>query len=224
MSNFEVSLGIDKSQSVGGFFKSGNIVSYIGNTIPNGWLLCDGSAVSRVTYSSLFSATGTIYGTGDGSITFNLPNFSNRFLYIGTTGSGGSSTHTHTVNATATAGTTGINHTHSNVMTGSGDLQNWHNHSGAANIGYNGTNPVNANKTGTGGSGVANGGAHLHGAYSAAATNINRQDGHGHNVASFGLNAHYSEHGSAHTAAVSGTSDSVAQVLPYYAVYFLVKI
>ena len=234
MSNFEVELGIDKVNYVGGFFKPGHIISYIGNTIPSGWLLCDGSAVSRTIYKNLWDTAvasgGWNYGLGDGVATFNLPNFSNKFLYInypattGTTATGGAATHSHTVNATATAGATGINHTHSNAMTGYGGLQNNHNHSGAANIGYNGTNPVNANKTGTGGTGVANGGAHLHGAYSAGATDQPRNDAHGHNVASFGLNSHYSEHGSAHTAAVTATSDPIAQLPPYYAVYFLVKI
>lgn len=43
--------------------------------IPAGYLLCDGTAVSRTTYASLFTAIGTNHGTGDGSTTFNLPNF-----------------------------------------------------------------------------------------------------------------------------------------------------
>lgn len=45
---------------------------------PSGWLVCDGSAVSRTTYSDLFAAIGTIYGAGDGSTTFNLPDFRDR--------------------------------------------------------------------------------------------------------------------------------------------------
>lgn len=43
-------------------------------TAPAGYLLCDGSAISRSTYSALFDAIGTAYGTGDGSTTFNIPN------------------------------------------------------------------------------------------------------------------------------------------------------
>jgi microcystin-dependent protein len=43
-------------------------------TYPTGWLLADGSAISRVTYADLFAAIGTTYGVGDGSTTFNLPN------------------------------------------------------------------------------------------------------------------------------------------------------
>jgi microcystin-dependent protein len=41
---------------------------------PTGWLLCDGSAVSRTTYSALYGVIGTTFGVGDGSSTFNLPN------------------------------------------------------------------------------------------------------------------------------------------------------
>lgn len=42
-------------------------------TVPEGFLSCDGSAVSRSTYGNLFAAIGTTYGAGDGSTTFNLP-------------------------------------------------------------------------------------------------------------------------------------------------------
>jgi microcystin-dependent protein len=48
--------------------------------MPAGYLLCDGSAISRTTYSDLFQAIGTTYGSGDGSTTFNLPNFAGYFL------------------------------------------------------------------------------------------------------------------------------------------------
>ena len=46
------------------------------SAIPSGWLECDGSAVSRTTYATLFTAIGTAYGTGDGSTTFNVPDAS----------------------------------------------------------------------------------------------------------------------------------------------------
>lgn len=57
---------------------SGTVLDYAGATVPAGFLLCDGSAVSRTTYADLFTAIGTVYGTGDGSTTFNLPNFAGR--------------------------------------------------------------------------------------------------------------------------------------------------
>jgi len=45
---------------------------------PAGWLLCNGAAISRTTYSALFAAIGTTYGAGDGSTTFNVPNLVGR--------------------------------------------------------------------------------------------------------------------------------------------------
>jgi microcystin-dependent protein len=45
---------------------------------PTGWLLCNGQAVSRATYSVLFAILGTAFGVGDNSTTFNLPNYTNR--------------------------------------------------------------------------------------------------------------------------------------------------
>lgn len=53
---------------------AGIISMYGGASAPSGYLLCDGSAVSRSTYSDLYTAIGTTYGTGDGSTTFNVPN------------------------------------------------------------------------------------------------------------------------------------------------------
>jgi microcystin-dependent protein len=52
---------------------------YAGNSIPTGWILCDGSAISRSTYSTLFTALGTSWGQGDNSTTFNLPDMRGRF-------------------------------------------------------------------------------------------------------------------------------------------------
>ncbi len=52
---------------------TGGIIAFGGAVAPAGWLLCDGSAVSRATYATLFSVIGTGYGTGDGINTFNLP-------------------------------------------------------------------------------------------------------------------------------------------------------
>lgn len=57
---------------------AGIIQMYGGLTAPTNWLLCDGSAVNRLTYIKLFTVIGTIYGAGDGSTTFNLPNLQNR--------------------------------------------------------------------------------------------------------------------------------------------------
>ena len=55
--------------------KAGTIQAFGGSTAPDGWLFCDGSAISRTLYADLFAVIGTTYGSGDGTTTFNLPNF-----------------------------------------------------------------------------------------------------------------------------------------------------
>ena len=57
------------------------------DSIPTGFLLCKGDAISRSTYATLFVAIGTLHGSGDGSSTFNLPDLKNRFVVGGGTGS-----------------------------------------------------------------------------------------------------------------------------------------
>ena len=67
---------------------------YGGSAAPADWLLCDGSAVSRTTYSGLFAIIGTTYGVGDGSTTFNVPDMRSRIPRVDTRGStGGAETH-----------------------------------------------------------------------------------------------------------------------------------
>ena len=59
---------------------TGTIIHVVGTDVPTGYLLCNGAAVSRTKYSSLFAKIGTKFGTGDGSTTFNLPNLEGRVL------------------------------------------------------------------------------------------------------------------------------------------------
>lgn len=59
---------------------TGEIKIWTSSTIPDGFLLCNGSAVSRTTYANLFSKIGTTYGAGDGSTTFNLPDLRDRYI------------------------------------------------------------------------------------------------------------------------------------------------
>ena len=59
---------------------AGCVMAFAGNTTPDGWLLCDGSAVSRTTYAALFAVIGTTYGSGDGSTTFNVPDLVDKFI------------------------------------------------------------------------------------------------------------------------------------------------
>ena len=59
-------------------FSSGMIMPFAGAAAPANWLTCHGQAVSRTTYAALFAALGVVYGAGDGSTTFNLPDLRGR--------------------------------------------------------------------------------------------------------------------------------------------------
>lgn len=58
----------------------GVVQAFAGSTTPQGWLLCDGSAVSRTDYADLYAVIGDTYGAGDGTSTFNLPNLTDKFI------------------------------------------------------------------------------------------------------------------------------------------------
>lgn len=59
---------------------AGSVFSFATTTVPTGYLECNGAAVSRSTYASLFSAISTTWGVGDGSSTFNLPDLRGQFV------------------------------------------------------------------------------------------------------------------------------------------------
>ena len=97
--------GISQSGSSDNF-PIGSIVGFAGASVPNNWLIADGSEVSRETYSELFEVIGTYYGEGDGTTTFNLPDMRGKigvgllatdedFNILGNIG--GSKTHTQTL-------------------------------------------------------------------------------------------------------------------------------
>lgn len=85
ISNGAVALAKLKADALAFLVPSGSIISYGGATAPTGWLLADGSAVSRTTYAALFAVYSTTYGAGDGSTTFNLPDLRDR-VPVGTSG------------------------------------------------------------------------------------------------------------------------------------------
>ncbi len=84
---------------------------------PSGWLLCNGSAISRTTYAALFTAISTRFGAGDSSTTFNIPNLIAKFRRGNATsgtdpgGTGGAATTAHAHDVTVNAG---------NITTGTG--------------------------------------------------------------------------------------------------------
>lgn len=102
----------------------GAIIDHAGSSAPAGWAICDGSAVSRSTYSALFTAIGTTYGVGDGSTTFNLPDCRGRASIGAGTGSGLSARSLAATGGAETHVLTGSEspaHTHGAASLGTGD-------------------------------------------------------------------------------------------------------
>jgi microcystin-dependent protein len=109
---------------------TGSIIMWPSSAIPSDWKLCNGDAISRTTFNTLFSLIGTTFGVGDGTTTFNLPNYKDRMAYgadtyaVGATGGSANAivvSHTHTATSVVTdpghthTGTTGgqsVSHTH----------------------------------------------------------------------------------------------------------------
>lgn len=136
----------------------GEVAMYAGATVPSSkWLACDGTAKSRTTYAALFAILGTAYGVGDGSTTFNLPDFTDRSprgAALGATG--GSDT------ATLLAANLPP-HTHAGTTASSGA----HDHQTASSDDDTGTDTSHFKRAGatssvTNGNLIASDGAHTH--------------------------------------------------------------
>lgn len=106
---------------------TGHMLMWPTTTAPTGFLMCAGTAVSRSTYAALFAVIGTLYGAGDGSTTFNIPNFNNRSpigagdLYTAaqTVGSKDAVVVSHTHTATSTVSDPGHSHSADQPFAGS---------------------------------------------------------------------------------------------------------
>jgi microcystin-dependent protein len=129
------------------------IIPFSGTTAPDGWMLCEGQAISRTKYSRLFSIIGTAYGIGDGTSTFNLPDLRGQFLRGVDRGSnrdpdktsrtavnggnagdnvGSVQTHnyiSHTHSPTVSLASSNLDHNHGNANSTSGRGNFAHNHS-----------------------------------------------------------------------------------------------
>lgn len=138
---------------------SGSVIAYTGTSAPTGWLLCDGSAVSRSSYSDLFGIIGVTHGQGDGSTTFNIPDYRGRFLRH-VDGSASRDPDKATRTAMNTGGNTGNNvgsvqtdtyESHSHGVT---DPTHTHSLAGHASYPSTGTNPSYTNVNSVTGGGV----------------------------------------------------------------------
>jgi hypothetical protein len=121
------------------FLQVGSIFSNARSTAPSGYLLCDGSTISRTDFSRLFSAIGATYGSGDGNTTFNIPDLrgvtargtgtsvgytSNSTITLGTKTDDAIQGHKHTVDSHNHGG--GVHNHNIPVKTGGFDSGMWH--------------------------------------------------------------------------------------------------
>ena len=155
----EIQAGQGRIKDKSGYLSPvGSLIMYAGSSAPTGWLLCDGSAVSRSTYADLFSSIGTNYGAGDGSSTFALPDLRGR-MPLGLDNMGGTSANivtnaqadalngkegaeTHTLTSSEMPAHT---HTYSNLTGGS------HSDAGSGSFtNYQSTNSQTSGSTGSG--------------------------------------------------------------------------
>ena len=144
----------------GGGAPVGQIVAWSGSagSLPSGYFLCDGSAISRSTYAALFAIVGTTHGSGNGSSTFNIPDLRDRFVLgasnstgdtsypgvsPGATGGSADATlvsHSHTINnhthnVSGNTGNQSANHSH--TFSGSGSSSHSHDFTGVGGDDHN---------------------------------------------------------------------------------------
>jgi len=130
-------------ENAGGGSASGDVKMFAGADVQTGWLLCNGAAVSRSTYSDLFSAISTTWGTGDGSSTFNVPDLRGRApVGVGTgtslterTLAATTGTETHTLSTGELAAHTHTQNAHTHTQDAHNHTQDAHNHTVYTGVG-----------------------------------------------------------------------------------------
>lgn len=186
-------------------FPAGSILPHGSTSIPSGFLLCDGSAISRTTFATLFAAIGTTWGVGDGSTTFNLPDCRSKTLF-GQSSSG-------TFSALGTSGGVQV-HTHTashNHFTVSGHTHSFPNHTHA----------------------ITTDGAHVHdqGAAGGGATQwlgggilTSSAGSHSHGGATPSAGAGTTDAGFISTGSVSPTINNTSNLNPYVTAQYVIKV
>lgn len=129
---------MDVSGTAVALLPAGVLLDFAGSSAPTGFLMCDGSLVSRTTYARLFESVGTTWGAGDGSTTFKLPDFRGRVAVGSGTGSG------LTARSLAATGGAETHQLSSAEMPSHTHIQNSHNHTQDPHT-HNGGNGAGSN-------------------------------------------------------------------------------
>jgi microcystin-dependent protein len=193
---------------------TGTIQMWSTATAPTGYVLCNGVAISRTTYSSLYGVIGTTFGVGDGSTTFNVPNYQN-YMPIGAGSSyalastGGSTTisssnlpsHTHTFSGSVSASGSGTTSAGSAVIQDPGH--------------YHQVAPGRAVGESYGNGGIVDLAQYPNPVYSSTNTTGVYDSGHAHN---FSVSTSGSFSGT-----TGGTGSGTAFLPPYLGINFIIK-
>jgi len=224
-------LNVTGSLVVGGVTEDpelGCIKIWTTNTAPTGWMICDGSAISRTTYADLFAIIGTTFGVGDGSTTFNIPNVKGKvpvgrdaaqteFDVLGETGgakthaltSGETGAHTHAVGTLANAAES--SHTHG-ISINTGGQSADHSHQIAADLDGGGGGSVYTVHIGGGGFS------------SLSDSSTGASADHSHNVS--GISAAGSSHNHTISGSTASTGSGTAHnnLQPYIVLNYVIKV
>lgn len=197
------------------------------STAPSGWMLCNGSAISRTTYADLFTAIGTTYGVGDGSTTFNIPDLRSRvpvgahsghteFDTLGETGGvkevtltaaqSGLPAHNHS----ASAGNDNVDHSHSGST---GTVSSDHAH------GFSFTETTDS--TGDGAARYDSSGAAAQGTQNYGTGGINAN--HTHAFGTGGRSAFHQHAITVDSIAAANASQAHTNLQPYIVVNYIIK-
>lgn len=220
----------------------GSLLPYLGSTAPTGYLLADGTAVSRTFYADLFAVVSTTYGVGDGVTTFNLPNLNGRipvgrdtgqaeFDVLGEIGGVKTVTITQAEMPVHSHGVTDPQHNHG--QNAHGHTQDAHGHTADDNV----TGPTTHFVDGDPGNrvavsfGGATNGLHPAGPEKATFSDIDPHGGHEHNISvngstatNQGTTAANIASGTGVTINNSGSGGAHQNLQPYIVVNYIVKI
>jgi microcystin-dependent protein len=202
---------------------TGTIQMWATASAPVGYVLCNGTAISRTTFSNLFSVIGTTFGVGDGSTTFNVPDYTNRMPYGATVGTTGGTTsitlgttnlpnHTHTFSGTS--GTMNSNNVHSHSINDPG-----HNHlfGGDDQIGSVGGYVA---QSGLGYDAVSTGAGAGNNYYTRRMDNTNNPQDTGISINGVDINH---THGFSGTTGATGSGTAITTISPYLGINFIIK-